>query len=157
MWNLFNFPHPVPFVILSFSAAYHMIVSMNWEEHIKFWMESAEEDFQAMIHLSEKNHNTWALFIGHLVLEKLLKAWHIKKNSSHPPFIHDLVRLSEKGNLLLDDDQKDLLDTISTFNIRGRYDDYNKEFYKKCTNEFTQKWIRNISEFKKWISRRLQE
>jgi HEPN domain-containing protein len=134
-----------------------MIVSMNREEHIKFWMDSAEEDFQAMIHLSEKTHNTWALFIGHLVLEKLLKAWYIKKNSSHPPFIHDLVRLSEKGNLILNDDQKDLLDTISTFNIRGRYDDYNREFYKKCTNDFTQKWIRNISELKKWISKQLQE
>ena len=74
---------------------------MNMDEHIKFWIESSEDDFQAMIHLCKKGHNTWALFIGHLVLEKLLKAWFIKKNSGNPPFIHDLVRLSEKGILVL--------------------------------------------------------
>jgi HEPN domain-containing protein len=130
---------------------------MNMDKHIKFWIESSEDDFQAMIHLCKKGHNTWALFIGHLVLEKLLKAWFIKKNSSNPPFIHDLVRLSEKGNLVLDDEQKDMLDTISTFNIRGRYDDYKKEFYNKCTNAFTQEWVQNISEFKTWINKKLQE
>jgi len=38
--------------------------------------------FQAMIHLFEKGDNTWSLFIGHLVLEKLLKAWYVKVDSN---------------------------------------------------------------------------
>jgi len=59
-----------------------------------------------MIHLSQKGNNTWALFIRHLVLEKLIKAWYIKVNSKTPPFIHDLVRLAEKNNLTLDEEQK---------------------------------------------------
>lgn len=110
-----------------------------------------------MNHLFEKSDNTWALFIGHLVLEKLIKAWYVKVNNATPPFIHDLVRLAEKGDLALTDDQKDILDTISTFNIRGRYDDYKREFYLKCTHEFTEKWIFNIRDFRKWIKKKLQE
>lgn len=112
-------------------------------------------DFKAMGHLFEKGDYTWALFIGHIVLEKLLKAWFVRHKQTTPPFIHDLVRLSEKGNLNLNDEQKDILDTISAFNIRGRYDDYKREFYEKCSRAYTEAWIRNIEEFRKWIKEKL--
>jgi HEPN domain-containing protein len=46
----------------------------NNEKLLKYWMESAEKDYQAMTHLFEKGDYTWALFIGHLVLEKLQKS-----------------------------------------------------------------------------------
>lgn len=128
---------------------------MRINEHIKYWIDSSDDDFQAMIHLFEKGDYTWSLFIGHLVLEKLLKAWYVKINSKTPPFIHDLVRLAEKTDLILEDEQKDILDTISTFNIRGRYDDYRREFHKKCSNAFTKEWILNIKEFRKWIKTKL--
>ena len=91
---------------------------MTKEELLKYWIESSNKDFQAMIHLLEKDDFTWSLFIGHLVIEKLLKAWYVRNISITPPFIHDLVRLAEKGKLPLDEDQKDILDTISAFNIQ---------------------------------------
>jgi HEPN domain-containing protein len=128
-----------------------MLLPMDINEHIKYWIDSSDDDFQAMTHLFEKGDYNWSLFIGHLVLEKLLKAWYVKSNAKNPIFIHDFVRLAEKGNLILDDDQKDILDTISTFNIRGRYDDYKREFYKKCTTDFTGQWILSIKESIKWI------
>ena len=104
-----------------------------------------------MLHLYEKGDATWALFIGHIVIEKLLKALYVQKNLDNPPLIHDLIRLAEKCHLNLDDTQKDTLDTITTFNIRARYDDYRMEFYKKCTREFTEKWVQSIKELRKWL------
>ena len=104
-----------------------------------------------MIHLFEKDDFTWSLFVGHLVIEKLLKALYVQRNSKTPPFIHDLVRLAEKVDLALSDDQKDILDTITTFNITARYDDYKMEFHKKCTKEFTEKWVQHIKEFRRWM------
>ncbi len=128
---------------------------MEKNQHIKYWIKNSDDDFKAMEHLFEKGDYTWALFIGHLVLEKLFKACFVKINSTTPPFIHDLVRLSEKCNLNLDETQKDILDTISTFNIRGRYDDFNREFYKKCTKHFTKTWVKQIEEFREWIKNKL--
>lgn len=72
-----------------------------------------------------------------------------------PPFMHDLVRLAEKGHLPLTEEQKDVLDTISTFNLRARYDDYRREFYRKCTRSFTQKWILEIKGLRVWIKNAL--
>jgi len=110
---------------------------MDKKELIRYWTESADKDFQTMIHLLEKEDFTWSLFIGHIVIEKLLKAWYVQNVSDTPPFIHDLVRLAEKGVLFLDENQKDILDTITAFNLRARYDDYKMEFYNKCTRDFT--------------------
>ena len=124
---------------------------MDKDEILKYWIESSESDFRAMEHLLEKAHYTWALFIGHLVLEKLLKAWYVQHIDVTPPFIHDLVRLAEKAGLPLTEDQKDVLDSISTFNLRARYEDYKREFYQKCTRDFAEKWIAEIKGFRTWI------
>jgi HEPN domain-containing protein len=87
---------------------------------ITYWIDSAEKDYKAMTHLFEKGDYSWCLFIGHLVLEKLLKAWYVKNISDTPPFIHDLLRLAENGKMPLTEDQKDIFDTVTTFNIRAR-------------------------------------
>ena len=47
---------------------------MRINEHIKYWSDSSDNDFQAMTHLFEKRDYTWSLFIGHLVLEKLAES-----------------------------------------------------------------------------------
>jgi len=118
---------------------------------ISYWVNSSDRDYQVMIDLFKKGHYTWSLFIGHLVIEKLLKAVYSKKYIKNPPLIHDLLRLSEKSDVEVDEEQKDILDTITTFNIQARYEDYKLEFYNKCTRDFTQKWISSIKEFRAWL------
>lgn len=50
----------------------------------------------------------------------LLFSEYVQQVDITPPFIHDLVRLSEKAGLTLKEEQKDILDTISTFNLQAR-------------------------------------
>lgn len=47
---------------------------MKKEDILDYWIASSDHDFNAMVHLFEKGDYTWSLFIGHLVIEKLLKA-----------------------------------------------------------------------------------
>ena len=128
---------------------------MNKEELISYWIESSDNDFQAMNHLFEKKDYTWALFVGHLIIEKLLKAYYVKNIDNTPPFIHNLLKLAEKSKIELSEEQKDILDTVTTFNLRSRYEDYKLEFYKMCSKRFTTKWIKNITEFRKWIKEQI--
>ena len=124
---------------------------MNRETIISYWIKSADRDYQAMLHLFERGDYTWSLFLGHLAIEKLLKALYTVKHTNNPPFIHDLFRLSELCDINLTEDQKDILDTVTTFNIRARYDDYKMEFFNKCTKKFTEEWVNNIKEFRIWL------
>lgn len=130
---------------------------MDKAELIKFWADSSDRDFKTMQHLFEKKDYHWSLFMGHLVVEKLLKAYYIIKVDHNPPLIHNLTRLAEKSNLELTEDQADLLAAVTTFNIRARYDDYKLAFYKTCTKNFTEKWINEIKGFRKWIKVQLSQ
>ena len=47
---------------------------MNNIDLMKYWFESSDSDFDTMKVLFENHKNTWCLFIGHLVIEKLLKS-----------------------------------------------------------------------------------
>lgn len=35
--------------------------------------------------------------------------------------------------------------------MSARYDDYKKEFYAKCTDEYTAKQVKNIEEVRTWL------
>ena len=118
---------------------------------IKYWLDSSEEDFETMITLYENKRYSWSLFIGHLMIEKLLKSLYVKLNNDYPPYIHNLLRLAEKCNLDLNDKQQSFLVTVTAFNINARYDDYKMSFQKKCTPEFTTIWIKQLKDQRLWI------
>ncbi|MCR4430360.1 MAG: HEPN domain-containing protein [Tepidanaerobacteraceae bacterium] len=114
---------------------------MKKEEIINYWVETSNRDYQTMRHLYENKDYEWCLFIGHLVIEKLLKALYVKKKDSNIPKIHDLSRLADMVEIETDEEQQDALDLITTFNISVRYPDYKQSFYKKCDQDFTSKNI----------------
>ena len=126
---------------------------MNNIDLMNFWIESANEDYNVMLDLKEKNRNTYCLFFGQMVIEKLLKALYAKNNKGGPyaPKTHDLLYLAEKLNLELTEEQEVTLNEITTFNLSTRYDDYKRAFYNKCTDEYTQEQINKIKEVKAWL------
>jgi len=129
--------------------------NIDVEKITKHWVDTSEEDFQTMQVLFTSKSFGWALFLGHISVEKLLKAYYVSKNKSHAPFIHNLYRLAELSGLELADEYADWLDKISTFNLNARYDDYKREFYAICTEEYTKEWIDKIKTIRLWIKQRL--
>lgn len=130
---------------------------MNSKELVDFWIESSDRDYESMIKNYESKQYTWALFIGHLVLEKLLKGIYAKinKDKPYPPKIHNLNMIAEKCGLELDERKTKILFTCNSFNISARYEDYKNEFYKKCTEEYTKEQIDNIKEVRTWLKEQL--
>ena len=118
---------------------------------IDYWLESSNKDYKTMLDLFHTDNYGWALFIGHLVIEKLLKAYYAKIHKDYPPRLHDLRRIGEKAGIIFDDDKLVIIETISQFNIRARYDDYKRNFYKLCTKDYTAIWIENIKKIRLWI------
>ena len=93
--------------------------------------------------------------MGHISTEKLLKAYYVKKHQQHAPFTHNLYRLAELGGLEMSEEQAEWLFKITTFNLNARYDDYKKEFYSTCTDNFTKEWIEKIKTLQQWIKQML--
>lgn len=123
----------------------------NIEKFINHWVASSDRDFTTMNNLFHSKDYSWSLFIGHLVIEKLLKALYITKKHQHPIPIHDLTRIAARAEVECSVDILNLLDTITTFNINARYEDVKQDFYLQCTKEFTQTWIHHITVLRQWI------
>ncbi|NOZ61861.1 MAG: HEPN domain-containing protein [Calditrichaeota bacterium] len=129
---------------------------MNIDEHIKYWLESAEHDLDVSDSLFKSEKYDWSLFVGHLVLEKALKAIFVKThNNRMPPKIHNLLKLARLSDLDLYDRQELLFAEINEFNIATRYPDYKSNFYKKCTRSFAEKYLKLIKEQYKWLKSQL--
>lgn len=128
---------------------------MSKENMINYWIESSDRDYLTSCNLMKSKSYTWALFIAHLVIERLLKAYYIKNIDANYPLTHDLNRIAERTGLILSEEQKDFLDVVTTFNIKARYDDYKQEFFKKCTTEFATAYFEKITEFREWIKKQL--
>ncbi|MBS1257979.1 MAG: hypothetical protein MAG551_01032 [Candidatus Scalindua arabica] len=126
---------------------------MTKEDHIKYWLESAQHDLESAESILDLGRYDWCLFIGHLALEKILKAVFVDRNDNNmPPKVHNLVRLAELSKIKLDEDQKFHLDKITDFNIQTRYPDYKMDFYKRCNLEYTNEYFAKIKEFYVWFS-----
>lgn len=124
---------------------------MDIKQQITYWLESAAYDLEVAETLFKNQKYDWCLFIGHLVLEKVLKAFYVRDRQEAPPWIHNLVRLAENTKLLLTDEQMTFLADVNDFNIEIRYPDYKFSFYKNCTKEFTGKQFSKIKEMYKWL------
>jgi HEPN domain-containing protein len=128
---------------------------MEQQEQIAYWVQSSDLDYNAMVSLYESKHYNWALFVGHLVIEKLLKACYVKYNNEHPPLIHNLLRLAMKVGIEMNKENEDFFGEVTEFNITARYEDVKLEFYKKCTKDYAGKWIDEIKNKRQWIKKEL--
>jgi HEPN domain-containing protein len=126
------------------------------DEIIQYWLDSADIDFQAMESLYKEGHYVWTLFAGHLVIEKLLKAYYVKTVDNNPLPIHHLLKLAEQTPLKLSEEQKDYLLEVTTFNVKARYPDYKFKFHKKATKEFTKRHLNAIKELRQWLLDRIK-
>jgi len=130
---------------------------MDTKEHIKYWVDSAEHDLMASESLFSSCKYDWCLFVGHLVLEKLLKALFVLNNNNKiPPKTHNLTKLAKTSKLKLSAEQILFLDEVNDFNLEVRYPEYKREFYKICTKNFTDNYFSKIQEFAKWLKSQIK-
>lgn len=130
---------------------------MKLEDHIGYWLQSANHDLEVAESLFSSSKYDYCLFLGHLVLEKTIKAVFVKNNNGKmPPKIHNLVRLAEISGLNLKEEQRLFLDEVNEFNLDTRYPDFKFEFYKRCTKNYTNEFFTKIKDFNKWLLSRIQ-
>lgn len=130
---------------------------MALPEKYHFGLDSAQDDWKAANDLFEKGDYPYALFFGHLTLEKILKAVYTKRFDKNPPYTHRLVSLAEKLEVTVDDERLELFEVITDFNIEARYPDEQLSFKKKCTKEFAMLYMKKMEELRKWLLEKIEQ
>lgn len=126
-------------------------IELDIKQISAFWLTEAEEALEVADHLIAKADYSYALFFGHLAVEKMLKALFVIRQKQHAPPLHNLLRLARVVGLDMDEDTEDNLITITAFNIEARYPDFKRAFRQRCTPEFTKQQMIVIKEVIQWL------
>ena len=126
-----------------------------YQKQVDFFILEAKRHFKTAVSLYKGKHYDWSLFVGHLTLEKLLKAAVIEATNKPAPYIHNLQELAKRARLELSVQQIADLGEITTFNLAVRYEAEQYAFYKKCAAAYAKKWLRKIEKFKLWLEKNL--
>ncbi len=127
------------------------------EKTIGYWLESAAYDLETGKTLLRSKKYPYALFFGHLAVEKVLKALVVKQTGDHAPFTHSLVMLAGKSALEIPEAMVDLLAEFMEFHTEARYPDAKMDFYQKCKKEFAQEKFKEIKEVYTWLRKKLEK
>ena len=123
----------------------------HMDEVSRYWMDEAEEALAVLEHLFEKGDYSYALFFGHLAVEKMLKGLYVAIKKEHAPPIHNLYRLARMTGMLMTPERKEQLTLITSFNIEARYPDLKRSFRAKCTRQFAVEKIQVITDVMRWL------
>ncbi|GHU72197.1 hypothetical protein AGMMS49992_07640 [Clostridia bacterium] len=130
---------------------------MTRAEWVNYWLATAHHDEGIMVNNYNSGDYDAALFFGHLVIEKMLKALYVQNpvNDFMAPRLHNLVTLAQGAGIELSDIQERQLRLITTFNMDVRYPDERLHFYKLCTKEYASDKLETIREVQEWLSSNL--
>jgi len=132
-------------------------MSFDIDKTVNYWVESAEYDFETGRALLKSKKFPYALFFAHRAIEKILKAIVVNNTGEHAPYTHSLVLLAKNAGIDINDQILDQLAEYMEFHIEARYPDEKKDFYKKCSEEFTINKINEMDRVYKWLTKRLNK
>jgi HEPN domain-containing protein len=75
------------------------MTAFDIDKTISYWFQGAKYDLGVANAMFKTQKYPYALFMGHLAIEKLLKALVVKYTKKHAPFSHSLPYLAEKSGI----------------------------------------------------------
>ncbi len=125
---------------------------INIKKQIEYWINGAEDDLKTAGLLIREKRILHGLFFCHLVIEKAIKAHVVKTSGEVAPRSHNLIYLTEKTRLELDNETEIFLGILMKYQLQGRYPDYNPVLPDITkVNEYLEK----TNTLLKWLKERL--
>ncbi|PZX58151.1 HEPN domain-containing protein [Algoriphagus chordae] len=125
---------------------------MNVENQIDYWRKGATEDFEVAELLIEKGRFLHGLFFCHLVMEKILKTHVVKTSKQLAPKSHNLIYLSERSGLSIQDENLNFFGILMKYQLEGRYPDYKPYIPEK---KLVKSYLKETQKVLLWLKAKL--
>ncbi|MCX6131000.1 MAG: HEPN domain-containing protein [Proteobacteria bacterium] len=123
---------------------------------IDYWVKGSTEELRSAKEIiNQTSRYVSGLFFLHLALEKALKALFCKTMSSHAPYSHNLLGLTEKIGLTLTESDIQILAEINEFNLEARYPDDKFSLHHRATKSFALDYLQKAETLQAWIFEKL--
>jgi len=131
---------------------------MNVRDKVKYWLDCANYDLVSAKAMLEKKRFLYVGFLCHQVAEKLLKAYFWQNCKKEPPFIHNLIILSEKSGFdkLANNEQLAFFNELMPLNIQARYPEDKELLLKSLSSKKCAELYKKTRELYIWIKKLLK-
>jgi len=130
---------------------------MTKQQHIDYWLNTAENDWITVDALFAAKRYLHCLFWAHLTLEKLAKAHWVKNHEENiPPKVHNIIWLLEEAKVEMPPEDLMFLEVFNRFQLSTRYPDYLRKIDKICTEELTVNQLNKVKEIRQCLLNMLQ-
>lgn len=128
------------------------------KERIEYWLDIANYDLETAEAMLQSKRYLYVGFMCHQVIEKSIKGYFWYSNESEPPYIHNLLLLSEKAKLenWLNDEQRNLINEVMPLNIQARYPEDKLTLLKYLDYNKSLSLLKRTKEFYTWIEKLLK-
>ena len=115
------------------------------------WVERAVYDLDTARAMLESKRYLYVLFCCQQAVEKMLKAIIAKQSQELPPRLHQLVRLAERAQVPLNEEQADFLRELSTHYIQSRYPEEIEDISSQVSVQHAQQVVKRTEEVVRWL------
>jgi HEPN domain-containing protein len=126
-------------------------------EKVKYWADLSDYDLETAEAMLKTKRFLYVGFMCHQTIEKIFKAYFVKREDQTPPLSHSLSFLAQKGSFYLsfNDDQKQFIDQLEPLNIEARYPSHKERLMKSLTLEKCEEILANTKSLQQWIKEKL--
>jgi HEPN domain-containing protein len=119
------------------------------------WLGQSEYDFETAQAMYKTQRYVYAIFMCHLALEKLLKAFIIEKTKETPPRTHNLLMLLNMIALEMPIELKEFLATLNMMSVTTRYPENLAKTIQEYSPELVSDYILKTEETLQWLKKKL--
>jgi len=124
---------------------------LNFQE----WLKQADYDFETAKAMFDTGRYIYSIFMCHLTIEKVLKAWYTKQNQEIPPKIHDLIFLIKKIKITISTEFLEFLEELNTLSVPTRYPEHLEKLIRQYTKERTKRILKICGDLFSWLKRNI--
>ena len=124
------------------------------KKNTSIWLEQSSYDLETANAMQRTGRYLYVAFMCQQAVEKQLKAMICGKTDKMPPYIHNLVRLSEHLNLDLNEKQMDHLDLLSSYYINSRYPVVKQKLASSLDKEECERLLKNTKGIIEWLRKK---
>ena len=123
------------------------------DNEVQNWLKMAEYDLSTAEHMLKSNRNIYVIFMCHLVIEKLLKAIHVKVFSRTPPKTHDLILLVQRTSVTFSDEMMDFIGKLNNASVATRYPQNLSELKASYPKKVAEEYLKETKKVARWLKK----
>lgn len=127
------------------------------QDQIDYWKELSDYDMETAEAMLKSKRYLYVGFMSHQAVEKILKAYFVKRHGETAPFSHSLSYIAKKADIYdhFSEERKNFIDMLEPMNIECRYPTHKEQLLKSLTAEKCQEMLEKSKELQIWIKQKL--